>query len=231
MNIHAPHPSRSQDYRFTDDDFRIIADFAKSRFGLDLQTSKKPLVYSRLAKRLRALGLNDFSQYCSNLLDEANATEISHLLSALTTNVTHFFREKHHFDYLADVVTPQIFEKAKSGESIRLWSAASRSLLYCGNSSESQAGNRPSEPADTGNRHRPQDDRSCEGWTLRQRSEVRNSDKDAIIDAYQGSAWGRASNCPTPTRSHLIRGAKPDRFLAHAQKLRCHLLPQCRDLL
>lgn len=124
MNIHAPHPSRSQDYRFTDDDFRIIADFAKSRFGLDLQTSKKPLVYSRLAKRLRALGLNDFSQYCSNLLDEANATEISHLLSALTTNVTHFFREKHHFDYLADVVTPQIFEKAKSGESIRLWSAA-----------------------------------------------------------------------------------------------------------
>jgi len=124
MNVQAPDPTLAQDYPFSDADFRMIADFAKARFGLDLQSSKKPLVYSRLAKRLRALGLNDFSHYCRSLQDEADPTEISHLLSALTTNVTHFFREKHHFDYLANVVTPQIVSKAKAGESIRIWSAA-----------------------------------------------------------------------------------------------------------
>jgi chemotaxis protein methyltransferase CheR len=113
-----------QDYPFSDADFRLIAEVAKVRFGLDLASSKKPLVYSRLAKRLRALNLHDFAGYCRKLQDDQAADEIAHFLSALTTNVTHFFREMHHFQFLADTLAPHLIAKAKSGEEVRIWSAA-----------------------------------------------------------------------------------------------------------
>ncbi len=115
---------RSQEYAFSDSDFRLIADFAKKRFGLDLQPSKKPLVYSRISKRLRILGLNRFSDYWAYLQDDADEEEIAHLLTSLTTNVTHFFREKHHFDYLATEIAPDLVKRAEAGEKIRIWSAA-----------------------------------------------------------------------------------------------------------
>ena len=114
----------SVEFAFTDNDFAMIAAMAKSKFGLDLQPSKKPLVYSRLAKRLRALKLPTFERYCA-LLDHPDGNhEKSHLLSALTTNVTHFFREAHHFDYLRDEIAPKLIAQAKAGHAVRLWSAA-----------------------------------------------------------------------------------------------------------
>ncbi|MCK0095584.1 protein-glutamate O-methyltransferase [Yoonia sp. F2084L] len=114
----------SSDFSFTDQDFRRIADLANKRYGLFLQPSKKALVYSRLAKRLRALNLPDFESYCA-LLDRPEAeTERPFLLSALTTNVTHFFREMHHFETLRDIIAPQLLEKARNGQAVRLWSSA-----------------------------------------------------------------------------------------------------------
>lgn len=114
----------NQEYKFSDSDFRLIADFAKQRFGLDLQPSKKPLVYSRVSKRLRVLGLNRFSDYCAHLEGGASESEIAHLLTSLTTNVTHFFREKHHFEFLATQIAPDLVKRAAAGEKIRIWSAA-----------------------------------------------------------------------------------------------------------
>lgn len=116
--------SAGGDFSFTDNDFRMIADLANARYGLFLQPSKKALVYSRLAKRLRALNLSDFQSYCALLDRPQGADEQTHLLSALTTNVTHFFREVHHFETLRDVVAPTLLEKARSGSPIRLWSSA-----------------------------------------------------------------------------------------------------------
>lgn len=114
MNTNFGSLKAQQDYPFSDADFRLIAEVAKVRFGLDLASSKKPLVYSRLAKRLRALNLHDFAGYCRKLQDDQAADEIAHFLSALTTNVTHFFREMHHFQFLADTLAPHLIAKAKS---------------------------------------------------------------------------------------------------------------------
>ncbi|MBQ1203844.1 MAG: chemotaxis protein, partial [Loktanella sp.] len=114
----------SQDYPFTDADFARIADVAHRRYGLYLQTSKKPLVYSRLTKRLRALGLTDFDAYCRLLSEPQGTQEHVHLLSALTTNVTHFFRESHHFTMLQDEIMPELIARAKAGNPVRIWSAA-----------------------------------------------------------------------------------------------------------
>ena len=122
-NVH-PKVTAQQDYKFSDSDFQVISAFVKDRFGLDLQLSKKPLVYSRLSKRLRVLGLGCFSDYCELLKGDKTEQEITHLLSALTTNVTHFFREMHHFDYLMENIAPRLVQRAQSGECIRLWSAA-----------------------------------------------------------------------------------------------------------
>ncbi len=127
MNVvlnHAESGFRAGEYTFTDTDFQVIATLANREFGLFLQASKKSLVYSRLARRLRALHLESFRQYCDLLQAPAGREELPHLLSALTTNVTHFFREKHHFDQLREEILPPIMARAKEGASIRIWSAA-----------------------------------------------------------------------------------------------------------
>ncbi|KQI71387.1 chemotaxis protein [Loktanella sp. 5RATIMAR09] len=112
------------EFTFSDHDFQMISDLANARYGLFLQPSKKALVHSRLAKRLRALKLASFEDYCSLLNKTEGDAERPHLLSALTTNVTHFFREMHHFDFLKDVLVPQLIEKSEAGNPVRLWSSA-----------------------------------------------------------------------------------------------------------
>jgi len=113
-----------QEYPFTERDFAMIAEIAHQRYGLYLQASKKPLVYSRLTKRLRALALPNFETYCQLLSEPQGQQEHAHLLSALTTNVTHFFREMHHFTDLRDQILPGLIEKARAGSPVRIWSSA-----------------------------------------------------------------------------------------------------------
>lgn len=109
---------------FSDEDFARIAKLAKTDYGLNIGITKKPLVYSRLVARVRMLKLNSFSDYCAILETKSSREELSHLLSALTTNVTHFFREIHHFEYLAEKILPNLIRRAEQGESIRIWSSA-----------------------------------------------------------------------------------------------------------
>ena len=113
-----------EEFTFSERDFQMISELANARYGLFLQPSKKALVHSRLAKRLRALNLDSFEAYCDLLQRSEGDAEQTHLLSALTTNVTHFFREAHHFAYLKDKIAPILAAKAKSGAPVRLWSAA-----------------------------------------------------------------------------------------------------------
>ncbi|MBI1171170.1 chemotaxis protein [bacterium] len=117
-------PDRSRDrIQFSDADFRIIADLAMRDFGLFLTPAKRDLVYSRLLKRLRALGLEQFSDYCALLTSAQGEVERAAMLSALTTNVTHFFREDHHFKLLREVALPPLIKSARDGGRVRIWSA------------------------------------------------------------------------------------------------------------
>lgn len=93
--------------------------------GIVIAPGKGSMVQSRLAKRLRALGLTDYSSYISLVTSEAGKAERREMISALTTNVTHFFREKHHFDRLKDEVLPPLIARAQAGGRVRLWSAGS----------------------------------------------------------------------------------------------------------
>ena len=108
---------------FSDADFQVIARLAQHDFGLNLQVSKRDLVYSRLHKRLRVLNLPRFSDYCALLQGPDGADERMHMLSALTTNVTQFFREDHHFKMLREEILPGLLQTAKDGGRVRLWSA------------------------------------------------------------------------------------------------------------
>ncbi|GAA0289383.1 CheR family methyltransferase [Rhodovulum strictum] len=113
---------RSADIAFGESDFARIAGFAKSEYGLHLEPSKKAMIHSRLGKRIVALGLEDFSAYHTYL--RANLeTESDHFISVLTTNVTHFYREQHHFTQLEAEVLPPLIARARNRGRVRLWSA------------------------------------------------------------------------------------------------------------
>jgi len=112
------------DYPFTKRNFDQIASFLRERTGIALNEAKAALVYSRLAKRLRLLGIPDFDTYCHFIETAPGAGEQHEMINALTTNVTRFFREPHHFDHLRKEVAPRLIAAAKAGKKVRLWSAA-----------------------------------------------------------------------------------------------------------
>ncbi|SIO02981.1 chemotaxis protein methyltransferase CheR [Rhodovulum sp. ES.010] len=115
-------PRRPADIPFDEGDFGRIATFAKSEYGLHLEPAKKAMIHSRLSKRIIALGLADFDSYQEYL--RANLEEEGdHLIAVLTTNVTHFYREQHHFTQLQDEVLPALVARARAGGRVRLWSA------------------------------------------------------------------------------------------------------------
>lgn len=96
--------------------FARIVSIAAQEAGLAIPDSKKSLVQSRVMRRMRKLGIEDCGVYLDGLA--SNADEKQELISVLTTNVSHFFREKHHFDTLRT----SLLEPARS-DRIRIWSA------------------------------------------------------------------------------------------------------------
>ncbi|WP_439103636.1 CheR family methyltransferase [Celeribacter marinus] len=101
---------------------RIVA-LSKSHAGIVLSPSKVPMVKSRLTRRLRALDISTFDGYLDYLENTDNPDEMSAFISALTTNVTQFFRENHHFEYIKSTVYPKLKAKLARGEKVRIWSA------------------------------------------------------------------------------------------------------------
>ena len=112
----------NREYIFTTTDFNRLRDRIESHSGIFLSDSKRDLVYGRLAKRLRARGLTRFSDYCE-LLESGNHDELEHFVNALTTNLTSFFREQHHFDHLRDETSKHLLNRLKGGNPVRIWSA------------------------------------------------------------------------------------------------------------
>src|SRR5579859_2805214 len=89
-------------FDFNDRDFRRVCALIHERAGIALSSSKRDMVYSRLSRRLRVLGHDSFSEYLDALQEGNDADEWQSFTNALTTNLTSFFREAHHFEHLAD---------------------------------------------------------------------------------------------------------------------------------
>jgi chemotaxis protein methyltransferase CheR len=115
----------SQEIRLGPEEFRRIAKAVREYAGITLLDSKMALVQARLAKRLRALGMTEFGAYCKLIEGRGDDAlqERQELITAITTNVTRFFREPHHFDMLRSRVLPPLIERARKGGRVRLWSA------------------------------------------------------------------------------------------------------------
>lgn len=112
------------EFAFSQRNFDQISTLLRDQTGIALTEAKATLVYSRLAKRVRKLGLADFDAYCEMIAAPGNEGEREEMMAALTTNVTRFYREPHHFDYLRREVVPRLAEVARRGGRVRLWSAA-----------------------------------------------------------------------------------------------------------
>jgi len=93
-----------KEFDFTNRDFDRVRDLIYKRAGIALAESKQEMVYSRLARRLRATGIASFVQYLDLLERGGDTDEWEAFTNALTTNLTSFFRESHHFPILADFV-------------------------------------------------------------------------------------------------------------------------------
>lgn len=90
---------------------------------INLGPNKKELVTARLSKRLRALQLASFADYCNLVKSPAGEQEIGHLIDSISTNHTYFFREQRHLDYLSQTIVPEWLQTRDTQE-LRIWSAA-----------------------------------------------------------------------------------------------------------
>ena len=109
---------RDREFAFTEKDFKRICRLIYEYAGISLKPSKQDMVYSRLARRLRANGISNFRDYLA-LLESDNGVEWEAFVNSLTTNLTSFFREPHHFPLLAEHVVKQ-----SKRHPISLWCSA-----------------------------------------------------------------------------------------------------------
>ena len=109
---------REREFVFTEKDFEQVCRLIYAHAGISLKPSKQDMVYSRLARRLRANGINNFRDYLV-LLESNNEVEWEAFVNSLTTNLTSFFRESYHFPLLAEHVVKQ-----KGRQSFSLWCSA-----------------------------------------------------------------------------------------------------------
>jgi chemotaxis protein methyltransferase CheR len=113
------------EFPFTQADFQTIVSIVYERSGIVLAANKRDMAYARLVQRLRALELNSFHDYCALLNSRKGAEEIGYLINAITTNLTKFFREAHHFEHLRKEALPELVKSAQGGAAprIKIWSA------------------------------------------------------------------------------------------------------------
>ena len=114
--------ARLREFAFSDEDFNSLRGLVRKHTGISLSDAKRELVYGRLSRRLRALGLDSFRDYRNVLSSDPDGQEMVEFCNAITTNLTSFFRESHHFDYLRDQVLLPLATRPP-GQRLRIWSA------------------------------------------------------------------------------------------------------------
>jgi chemotaxis protein methyltransferase CheR len=112
----------------TAESFARFANFITAELGIKMPESKFEMVRGRLSRRVRDLKMESLEQYADYFFAYANSEEREHLINAITTNKTDFFREKEHFDFLCSVVLPAASQETiLTGERFKVWSAGSSS--------------------------------------------------------------------------------------------------------
>ncbi len=110
--------NHEKEFEFTREDFDYLRKIVTATTGIIADDDKYTMYYSRLARRVRKLGLKNFAEY-RRYLENNRESEIIELVNSVTTNLTAFFREKHHFEFLAETIVP----KLRGQRRIRCWSA------------------------------------------------------------------------------------------------------------
>ncbi len=107
--------------KLSEAEFIQISNLVKELCGINLHDGKKELVKARLSKRMRQLGMTSFQQYIDHVRQDTDK-EITTMLDILSTNLTYFFREPRHLEYLREVVLPEAMA-SKGNKKLRIWSA------------------------------------------------------------------------------------------------------------
>lgn len=111
-----------KEFGYTDNHFKFLQKKAFELAGIDLADTKTEMIYSRISRLIREMDLHSFDEYCNYLKafpEKANTK----FINTITTNLTSFFREMHHFSYLTETVFPHILTKKSIDKKIRIWSA------------------------------------------------------------------------------------------------------------
>lgn len=114
---------KDREFLFTEKDFNYLRKVANEYSGITVSDDKYDMYYARIAKRVRKLGFSDFSEYCSYLKNN-HEKEFTDFINSITTNLTSFFRENYHFEYLESHIIPQHKQKHAAKKSFRVWCAA-----------------------------------------------------------------------------------------------------------
>ncbi|MBL4759248.1 MAG: hypothetical protein JKY80_00095, partial [Mariprofundaceae bacterium] len=112
-----------REFTFTRRDFNTLREMMDQHTGIQLAENKIDMIYGRLSRRLRKVGMTSFSDYIELLQDDEESEEFGQFINAVTTNLTSFFREDHHFDYLKQTLLPELLQRNQSSRRIRIWSA------------------------------------------------------------------------------------------------------------
>lgn len=118
MALAADNDAQTREFHFTEQDFQRVRKLIYEHAGINLSDAKKDMVYSRLGRRLRATGLTTFRDYLG-LLEADDPVEWEAFVNSLTTNLTAFFREPHHFPLLAEHL-----HKVRQRRPLELWCSA-----------------------------------------------------------------------------------------------------------
>jgi chemotaxis protein methyltransferase CheR len=113
----------TSEFVLSEAEFNRIRELVREHSGIALGDAKRQMVYGRLVRRLRALGLPSFAEYV-RLLECGEPLELQEFTNAITTNLTSFFRESHHFDYLSEQLLSAIAPAVRASGRLRIWSSA-----------------------------------------------------------------------------------------------------------
>jgi chemotaxis protein methyltransferase CheR len=108
----------------TNTEFNKLSVFILTNYGIKLPIAKKTMLEGRLQKRLRALNITSFRDYCNYVFSkEGQLMEVPHMIDVVTTNKTDFFREAAHFDFLSHTILPKYVQENFSSNTFKIWSA------------------------------------------------------------------------------------------------------------
>ena len=111
-------------YRITDTDFYRLSELIYNDYGIQMPITKKIMLESRLRKRLKAIKIDSFEVYVNYIFSpEGVKNELVHMIDAISTNKTDFFREPGHFQFMTETLLPE-FQDEKSSNALRVWSSA-----------------------------------------------------------------------------------------------------------